>query len=317
MKKALTMILAISIVLLMSGVAIAAVSGFDTEDDWNPAGPTYRTPGLTDGTNTDSRGASDGLWDSGENSPHAGYLSSTNKCEVCHSPHQAGVFGDTDYTSYKLLYGSTDAAAGATDACSYCHVSGSLGIIDVYNPSGAYTIRGGHEMESTTDIPDSMWGVGAETFDCSDCHSVHSANALDFGPSPGNYEYILKTNPSWGTSQAPTASTATTDSAKSKTGFCAACHDMNDDFDYNLDSHVMTDPVSPQVADAAANSEYCYGCHAAPRVSGSADAMPSWPHDSDSIVLLGAQSSSTTTMTDQTDMDDHCLSCHSQVGTDY
>lgn len=306
MKKTMLVALVVIFVFAFATAAFAATTGNNETNTWNPAGPTYRAPGAA---GQSQRGAADGLWDAAEGSPHQGYATNTNKCEVCHSPHQAGVGG----TSYKLLYGTT-SASGDQAACEYCHVAGNLTIKDVFNASAGYTIRGGHDLAAAvTNIPDATWGQTTEAFSCSNCHTVHGANAVLFA---GVKTWILKANPTWGAAVAPTA--ATNDNMSS---YCAACHDMNYDTTVNDDSHYMgsrTAAGSTRGATevASADSTACSNCHAAPRSGGLFDTAPNWPHQSDSIVGLGTGSSGTT-VTAQTAMDDHCMKCHDQIGTAY
>lgn len=298
MKKLFVLALAVVFVMSFAGVAFAATTGNNTEADWNPAGPTYRAPGAA---GQDQRGAADGLWDDTEGSPHVGYGTTSNKCEVCHSPHQAGDAA----TSYKLLYGTTSAGSDQA-ACEYCHVQGVLTIAQVYRNAAPL---GGHDLASE-DVPDSIaFGAVTASLKCSDCHSVHGANTVGAGA------FILKENPSFNGVASAGAAAAT------QTEFCAKCHDMNYDTVVNDDSHFMgvrTDGASTRGATAVASvdSTDCDSCHAAPKSDGTTGTAAKWPHQSLSIVGLGLGSSGSN-VTTQTAMDDHCIRCHLQIGVAY
>lgn len=304
MKKFLVIALVVVFTLAFAGVAYAATSGNNETNSWNPPGPTYRVPGIAA---AQLRAAADGAWDAAEGSPHQGYGTTTNKCEVCHSPHQAG-----NDTSYKLLYGTT-SATGDQAACEYCHVAGNLTIKDVFNASAGYTIRGGHDLASVTNIPDATWGQATETFSCSNCHTVHGADAVLFA---GVKTWILKSTPTWGA--ADSVASAADDDMDS---YCAACHNMNYDQVVNDDSHYMGTrgaALSTRGATevASADSSDCSSCHSAPRSGGAFDTAANWPHQSISIVGLGTGSDATT-VTAQTEMDKHCMKCHDQIGIAY
>jgi hypothetical protein len=304
MKKMIIVLLSLVMVFAFVGAASAAITGNNETNAWGNIGPTYTTPGTTTGL----RGGT--AFVSGDPSPHQGYLSSTNKCEVCHSPHRAGTTGTTGGTSYKLLYGTT-AASGATGSCVVCHVSTSLAIKNVYDASTG-TMRGGHDLGAmSAGVPDTTWATDAASLGCSDCHSVHGAGAIGVGKP-----YILRSNPTWnGVAYSGTAKT-------DETGFCAACHDLNYATAANGITHYMgttTDVNSTQgaieVADTA--STECDACHSAPKSTNNKTATAAkWPHQSVSIVGLGT-GSSTSDVISQGSMDDHCLKCHSGIGTVY
>ena len=297
MKKLFVLALAVVFVMSFAGIAFAATTGNNTEADWNPAGPTYRAPGAV---GSDQRGAADGLWTDAEGSPHDGYDTDTNKCEVCHSPHQAG----NGTTSYKLLYGTTSATTDQA-ACEYCHVQGVLTIAQVYRNAAPL---GGHDLASE-DVPDSIaFGATTAALKCSDCHSVHGANTLAGA-------YILKANPSWNGVASGGVGAAT------QTEFCAKCHDMNHDTVVNDDSHFMGSRTAAgstrgNTAVASVDSTDCDSCHAADKSDATTGTNAKWPHQSLSIVGLGPDNLGAD-ITTQTAMDGHCIRCHNMIGVSY
>jgi hypothetical protein len=296
MKKMIFVLLSLAMVLAFVGTAYAATTGNNETNSWNPAGPTYSYPGATLGL----RGGT--AWVPADGSPHDAYTTTSNKCEVCHSPHQAGTSG----SSFKLLYGTT-SATGASGACLVCHVGSSLSIADVYESGAAL---GGHDLAAMDHVPDSTWALAGATLGCSDCHTVHGAGAIGTGA------YILRSNPTWnGVAYSGAA-------ALNETQFCAACHDQNYPAAINSISHYMgasnaaTSTRGATVL-ASASSADCSSCHSAPVGTGTSNSSEvKWPHQSVSIVGLGLGSSGTA-VTDQNHMDDHCLKCHAAVGTTY
>jgi predicted CXXCH cytochrome family protein len=91
--------------------------------------------------------------------PHRDYATTTTKCAVCHAVHKAPADGE-------LLLRST-----VGEACVYCHVDSSLGVIVIYGGNVA--------NYSGTDTDH---GHQAPAVECSDCHSVHGANTFG-GPA--------------------------------------------------------------------------------------------------------------------------------------
>jgi predicted CXXCH cytochrome family protein len=91
--------------------------------------------------------------------PHSGYSTTTTKCAVCHAVHKAPADGE-------LLLRSTVA-----DACVYCHIETSLGVIVIY----------GGNADNYSGV-DTDHGHQAPAVQCSDCHSVHGANTFG-GPA--------------------------------------------------------------------------------------------------------------------------------------
>lgn len=312
MKKMIFVLLALVMVFAFVGTASALTTGNNETNTWNPAGPTYAFPGASAvATPSAQRGGAE--WTAALGSPHQGYLSTTNKCEVCHSPHRAGNNVSVGGTSFKLLYGTT-AASGATGSCLVCHVASSLAIKDVYDTTAA-PVRGGHDLAAMTGgVPDSSWATANASLGCSDCHTVHGAGAILFAGVKVN---ILRANPTWNSVAAGAPMTATT-----MTSFCDACHDLNYSATTNGITHYMGAANAAGSTGGAARvlstitSADCSNCHAAPVSTDTKDLTAAkWPHQSVSIVGLGTGSSGLVTSQDA--MDNHCLKCHGSVGTAY
>ncbi len=86
--------------------------------------------------------------------PHSGYATTTTKCGVCHSVHQAPAAGE-------LLL-----PAAAADACTYCHITTDIGVTVIYGGVvGNYTTEDNHGHQSPA-------------VTCSSCHAVHGANTF-------------------------------------------------------------------------------------------------------------------------------------------
>lgn len=105
--------------------------------------------------------------------PHKDYQTTTVKCAVCHSVHNASVSAEPTMSApTELLLRSSVA-----DACTYCHIVTSIGGIVIYDGNADnYNIDNiyGHNRDA-----------GAT---CVGCHSVHGSNTMDGIESP----YILR-----------------------------------------------------------------------------------------------------------------------------
>lgn len=109
--------------------------------------------------------------------PHGGYSTGTQKCQTCHTLHNAPI------GSVMLLPAET-----IKDTCNSCHDgTGGKGVYGVLEARGV-TVESSHRIEFTNLIPGGA-PSGAEataTFSasgglltCSDCHSPHNANTVD------------------------------------------------------------------------------------------------------------------------------------------
>ena len=107
--------------------------------------------------------------------PHSGYASTSNKCKVCHAVHDAASGG-------QVLLRSTVA-----NACNYCHVGGTISTKQPYgNSTTSYTndyawnhSSVGYGSIVNTDAKASFSAEESST--CTNCHSVHGANAITIG----------------------------------------------------------------------------------------------------------------------------------------
>jgi len=122
--------------LFTAGVACA-----NTYVSWNPGSPN------------------------GSLGPHTGYITTSQKCAVCHSVHTAPETGDTangadsSGQQTQLLL-----ATSVANACSYCHITTSIGGVQLYGGNVNYYLS-------------NSWGHGPFA-GCSGCHSVHGANTF-------------------------------------------------------------------------------------------------------------------------------------------
>ncbi|MBS3956108.1 MAG: hypothetical protein KGZ40_01035 [Clostridiales bacterium] len=104
----------------------------------------------------------------GSTSPHGNYTTTTNKCAVCHSVHQATV-GGTVLTAWEGVpvanrggTGSTDVRARASSSCIFCH-----------GQNATFTPVRVNNLTATSITPHSY---------CARCHTVspHGAGASEF-----------------------------------------------------------------------------------------------------------------------------------------
>lgn len=108
--------------------------------------------------------------------PHGGYSTGTQKCETCHTIHNAPL------GSVMLL-----PAATIKDTCNSCHDgTGGQGVYGVIEARGM-TVKSAHRIETTNLIPggaaDGSSRVATFAADggfltCSDCHSPHDSNTV-------------------------------------------------------------------------------------------------------------------------------------------
>ena len=109
--------------------------------------------------------------------PHDNYTTGTNKCELCHTIHDAT-------SSYKLLPAFTIQAT-----CEMCHDgTGGGGVYGAIESRGL-SVGASHRVETTNAIPGGDAATGgmrtesftgsAGTLTCSDCHSPHNANTVE------------------------------------------------------------------------------------------------------------------------------------------
>lgn len=160
--------------------------------------------------------------------PHAGYTTTTTKCQACHSVHNAQVIGETVLLPY----------ATVKDTCEACHDgTGGNGVYGTLRARGYTGTVYSHSVETTSVIPggDPTTGGAAEydfngsadgsgAMTCIDCHSPHDAsvvaaftgdrwrNAAD--TSGFTSDRLLKKLPTSGTTPVDTYGS----------DWCASCH---------------------------------------------------------------------------------------------
>lgn len=188
-------------------------------------------------------------------SPHAGYLTTTKNCGVCHAVHHA-----TGGTAQLLL---NDLVA---NSCTYCHMTLPSSVTQVYQSNQAnYNSDAGLIGIENHSSPLAV---------CTSCHAVHGANAAWAPAAP----YILKLAASYGAGALSPTSTASTSTVMGITAWCTGCHPY-----YNAghggSTHIMatttanfvgggnTLPANTTVAWTSSNT--CQSCHdAAPGAVG-------------------------------------------------
>jgi hypothetical protein len=119
----------------------------------------------------------DGFINDPKTGPHDNYTTGTNKCQLCHTIHDA-------ISSYKLLPAFT-----IQDTCEMCHDgTGGSGVFGAIESRGL-EVGASHRVETTTIIPGGDAATGGsrtETFTgsvgtltCGDCHSPHNSNTVE------------------------------------------------------------------------------------------------------------------------------------------
>jgi hypothetical protein len=127
------------------------------------------------GTGTDETDPPDG-----RSGPHGGYMTTTNKCQTCHSVHQAA-------GTLALL-----PAATVKGTCETCHDgtsgTGVYGVLKAYGYTDEDVV-GGHRIDMTSAVPGGDPSTGETStvtfrglsgaLTCSDCHSIHGSNVVE------------------------------------------------------------------------------------------------------------------------------------------
>ncbi len=160
--------------------------------------------------------------------PHGGYTTTTSKCAICHSVHNAPAGG------VMLLPKQT-----MTENCTVCHDgSGGNGVYGAIAARGL-TVGGTHRVDMTGTIPggSALTGSSREatfsgidnTLSCGDCHSPHGANVVD--PFSGERVRWHETDENWLTewssSKLLRRNTVGSDRSVQEYGsdWCAGCHE--------------------------------------------------------------------------------------------
>lgn len=115
-----------------------------------------------------------------QSGPHGVYKTTTNRCSMCHTLHDAP-------SGFKLLPGSTVKAT-----CFTCHDgTGGYGVYGTIEKRTGAPAAGGHRIDTTNEVPGGDANSGgastavvfrgnspAGTLTCSDCHSPHDSNTV-------------------------------------------------------------------------------------------------------------------------------------------
>lgn len=241
-------------------------------------------------------------------SPHGNYTTTSRKCGVCHSVHSA------DPTGELLLRGSVDTA------CTYCHVTGGVSSLTVYN--GVYANYAGTDFENAHNNSASY-----STLKCTTCHQVHAA-ADKMTVNTSLTDKILagsKLDSGYDPNAGAPKTTDNKPLALSK--WCTRCHFLGGrsyfatGYAVGLTTHVMKTPTSDYSSEQLAStlatqvayqsSEYCSSCH----VSNYGDGSGAWPHyTAGARFLVSADDSSMAGLapvpTGGAKLDGVCLRCH-------
>ena len=259
------------------------------------AGSAYATTGSTYLTATGS--------------PHGGYTTSSKKCAVCHAVHHASNTGEV------LMKDSV------SNACVYCHITSSTGVVQIYN--GVATNYNSGDLKNAHSSSGGVQFVS--------CHTPHGATSMI-----ANNAYlrtkILKTS---GTVTSAIAVGDANEIAVSK--WCTNCHTYYEtSYDKGMQmSHVMTTAKTSYPGGSTAAGSYtgkvawsdsdtCRACHNDGTTDASASMVAtvvasSFPHYTTGQRFLTAAGNDTNTgaavsATDSS-ADGVCLRCHVSTGS--
>lgn len=250
-------------------------------------------------------------------SPHGSYTTASTKCGVCHAVHKATAAG-------QVLMRDTVA-----NACVYCHITSTAGVIAVYN--GVEANYNGSDLKTAHN------SVGGA--ECTDCHTPHGASSL-IADNAYLQEKILKES-TVGAEVTPVSGDAA-EVAVAK--WCTNCHrattnsngtpyyEVDYDTDATQGSHVMKAAAADYAAAGAAGtyagvvawsgSSTCRSCHADGLTNQSNGTIKtvasSYPHftagerfltaagnDANSVAAVSAADS---------EADGVCIRCHVSAG---
>lgn len=287
----LTALLAVACALLVAGTSMAfAAWGNSTYASWKDISAAM--PGQ---------------------SPHGNYTTSSQKCKVCHSVHNASPTGEA------LLMSTV------SDACAYCHVSAKVSTYVVYG--GVQGNYSGQDFQNAHNT-----GVaGTLQNGCADCHSVHAA----YSQMTANNlltEKILKGDRvfddfNFNYDELAREPLSTDSYATALTKWCTKCHMSGTAGNYvyyansyylGINTHVMKDfsttyaLASGETTQVAwSTTAECSSCH----TNQYGDGSHAWPHyTAGARFLVSADPynavGQTATPINQTKMDGVCLRCH-------
>lgn len=162
--------------------------------------------------------------------PHGGYLTTTNKCQACHTVHNAPAGG------ILLLPAATVKAT-----CETCHDgtggAGVYGVLAARVP--AVTVTADHSIGVTNDVPggsvsgdwayDVDFSDAANNLTCTDCHAPHGASVVTaFTGDRARSSAYIALGPTVVSSrllkQRPTSYTGVNPITEYGSDWCGACH---------------------------------------------------------------------------------------------
>ncbi len=255
-------------------------------------------------------------WDAGHagngnGTPHIGFSTTSEKCAVCHSVHNA----DTSANNAQNIL----LRSGRADACVYCHVGGS---VSSRQPYGAVLTN--YTDDTVFNHSNDPGPAPLNTYaGCPSCHSVHGANTYT---DTSVATAILRTGVLTGPDpNVPAPGVGV--KAEVLTSFCSQCHPYfpggYDTLADNEGNHIMTatfnnyqnleaDPsiIGGQVA--AAGSATCQACHDAP--SAGSNNFPHFMPDNARFVQVAGYLGDPPTGTSEASVDGACIKCHLWTG---
>lgn len=285
MKKTfLVAVLALTILFAMTATAMADVSLGGNFQSWDAAHAG-----------------------NGNGTPHVSFSTTSEKCSVCHSVHNAAGYVGIEGTANILL------RSNRSNACTFCHVSATG--VSTNRPYG--TVAATYTTDTNTNHASTSASVPAYA-GCASCHSVHGANTYTNATVVTS---ILRLGVA--DTDVPAGYAAGT-KAEALTAFCSQCHAY---FDPGYDtaanttpSHIMTGSVAygNTEADASvqgdqvawASSATCTACHDAPQGGGNANSFPHYMPNNARFLQVAGYAGDTPTTTTEPSVDGACIKCH-------
>lgn len=197
----------------MAALLVVAMPAFAYDEQVPPTGKACNEcHGLEDGATAPDVVAGKG--------PHGGYTTGTQKCQTCHTIH------DAPFGSSILL-----PAATIKDTCNSCHDgTGGQGVYGALTAQGV-EVKSAHDVEQTNLIPGGAADGGPRTqafsadgglLTCGDCHSPHDSNTVAGFVG----DRMRSSDPATDTNrllrQQPTGSSVTV--AEYGSNWCGTCH---------------------------------------------------------------------------------------------
>lgn len=278
MKKSLLIaVLALTMLMAMTAIAYAEVATTGNFQGWTSGGVN----GVT---------------------PHIGFATTSVKCAVCHSVHNADQVATTA--------GEVLLRSSVANSCTYCHVSGTG--VSLNRPYGTtltnYTSDSVFNHASTSTVLTTYQG-------CSSCHSVHGADTYQ---AAGLQAAILRHG-----SPVAGAGWDTGSESQQLTAFCTQCHAYYTtayDTSTTAGNHIMTSAFTnyanparstSALQVAAAGSTYCTSCHDAARAGGNGNSFPHlMPNNARFVRAYSSLAGTEAATVPNASVDGACLKCH-------